>query len=208
MQKWKNDWRLLSEVFVKFSLDCSFSSTLPLQLITIMIYLDWNYLILEKCQLQGVGWGGGVMQILIPGQCKDLFSSFLLDVKSRHKLENKNSTLAWFGGAGLAPEVWYILVFLLLFFLHKWYILISILIYFESLFDMGWWLFICRWTYIGLFTAPLFAHCCNWSPLIDIDIWQPNWTSNWKGLHISQKGKRTDDFKSYFQHAKTQCQIL
>ena len=106
----------------------------------ILIEIIW---FLRNVNCRGWGEAGGVMKILIPGQCKDLFSSFLLDVKSRHKLENKNSTLAWFGGAGLAPEVWYILVFLLLFFLHKWYILISILIYFESLFDMGWWLFIC-----------------------------------------------------------------
>ena len=140
-----------------------------------------------------------------------VFFPFFLDVKSRHILENKNFTLPRFGGTGFAPEVCYILVFLLLFFLQKWYILIPNLIYFKLpfwhsfvafylQFDVYWSFYrssFCFCTLLQLISTNKYWHLTT---KLDIEL---------RGLlHNVQKGKRMDDFKSFLQRAKKRGYIF
>ena len=113
----------------------------------------------------------------------------------------KTQILPLLSGADFGPEVWYIFSFCTTD--------ICILIYFESPF---WHALVAFYLQLYIFWS--FYHCsfCTLLQLIS-----PNkyWHLTSKLdielrglLHIAQKGKRINDFKSYFQHAKKEGYIL
>ena len=121
-------------------------------------------------------------------QCQYFFGC---QIKKKKENENKNIIFARFVGAGFPLEVWYILVFLLLFFLHKWYILISILIYFESPF---WHALVAFYLQLDIYWSFYLSSFCTLLQLISTHkYWHltSKLDIQLRGLlHIAQKGEK------------------
>ena len=163
---------------------------------------DWRFLLKGFCQV--CLWLLFFFNPVAPiDHHYDILSVICLMSNQGIHLKKNQFFPCWFWQSWLSTRgVIYIGLFITLLSAQVLYILISIFIYFESPFWHGlvalylqldiYWSFyrssFC--TLLQLITTNKYWHLTT---KLDIEL---------RGLHIAQNGKRIDDFKSYFQHAK------